>query len=88
MFKLYDYTCTACSQEFEDLHQEGEPAILCPTCSAPADRNPFSNDPSAIKAQINPARQAEIMMKGAAIKARLQGKLPWRKNSESQSGNN
>ena len=88
MFKLYDYQCQACFHSFEELFEEGDPeTIPCPQCMGNASRELFCNDPSAIKAQINPARQREIMQKGAEMRNKILGKTPWRKSSFSQSGN-
>ena len=59
-------------------------SLSCPDCGSEAFRNPTS-DPTGYKHQYDPARQKEIMMKGANIRNKLLGKVPWRKSSESQS---
>lgn len=31
---LYDYACTACAHEFEEMNSEGQPAPVCPSCGS------------------------------------------------------
>jgi hypothetical protein len=97
-FKLFDWQCITCQHTFEELVScsEGiqqEPNPGCPNCS-----NAETNAPSMTErclhslgtghaAQDDHAKQQEIMSKTKHIQLRQQGRLPWRKSSYSQSGN-
>lgn len=92
MYKLYNFECINCNHIFEDLVQPDDPCPGCPNCSQ-VDGSPSITEKllhtvgTAHAAMVNPAKIAEVMMKGRAIRQKITGKIPWRKNSYSQSGN-
>jgi RecJ-like exonuclease len=73
---LRDASCPSCHWRGEVLGVEP-----CPECGGPTVHDAISFRPT----QTLDVRMATVMMKGAQIRKRLQGKLPWRKSSESQS---
>lgn len=72
---LRDYRCGLCG----DLSEDMEPVDLCHCGGVKVVE--FSYAPTQV---MDPAMRT-IMQKGSMIRKRLQGKLPWRKSSESQS---
>lgn len=38
MKRMYDFECSACHYEFEDLVPNGDKTTVCPKCSGSADR--------------------------------------------------
>lgn len=80
---LFDFHClnTECSHTFEDLVSADEMNPPCPLCCYLTEKVAFCNHPTL---EHNP-KQAEIMMKGANMRNKWIGKVPWRKCSESQS---
>ena len=85
MMKLFDFQCKDpnCGNTFEDLVTDTDPSPICTKCFAPTDKILICNNNTV---EHNPA-QREIMSKSVHIRKRLQKKLPWRKSSYSQSGN-
>ena len=73
---LRDASCPSCHWRGEVLGVEP-----CPECGGQTVHDAISFRPT----QTLDVRMATVMMKGAQIRKRLQGKLPWRKSSESQS---
>jgi hypothetical protein len=72
---LRDYRCSAC----QNLQEGLEPGEPCESCGGPTVEQ-FSYRPSQ---RMDPV-MASVMAKGATIRKKLQGKLPWRKSSWSQ----
>ena len=72
---LRDATCCVCGRKDEIL---GEEQCACGGVLVPES---ISFRPT----QVQDPRMATVMMKGTQIRKRLQGKLPWRRSSESQS---
>jgi hypothetical protein len=72
---LRDATCPACGRTGEILGDE-----VCP-CGVSMVAHAISFHPTQ---PLDP-RMATVMSKSSQIRKRLQGKLPWRKSSESQS---
>jgi hypothetical protein len=73
---LRDASCPSCHWRGEVLGDEP-----CPECGSPTVHDAISFRPT----QILDVRMATVRMKGNHIRKRLQGRLPWRKSSESQS---
>lgn len=73
---LRDYICGMCGAPSEDM----EPVDPCDACGG-VKLVQFSYAPT----QTMDPRMRTVMQKGSLIRQRLQGKLPWRKSSESQS---
>ena len=78
--KLFDFECPKCGNVFEELVADGE-KMPCTDCRYPCERNAFCNSPT------NPhnVHWTEVFQKSKNIKNKLQGKVPWRKSSHSQS---
>jgi hypothetical protein len=72
---LRDATCSACGREAEVLGEE-----VCP-CGGAMVPHAISFHPT----QVLDVAQDTIRMKASQIRKRLQGRLPWRRSSESQS---
>ena len=85
MFMLFDFECIDpnCLHRFEDLVSPEELPPLCPVCHAHSVKMDVCNQNTV---EHNPA-QREIMSKSVHMRKRLQKKLPWRKSSYSQTGN-
>lgn len=97
-YRCFDFRCQVCSHTFEDLvlwdettQTQKEINPSCPECHK---QNLTSNTErllhqmgTAHQSQDNPVKQSEIQSKSKHMRLRLQGKLPWRKSSYSQSGN-
>lgn len=73
---LEDATCTACGHVEEQLGDEP-----CSLCGGLKQAHLISYRPTQI---LDPV-MAKVTSKHSLIKQRLQGKLPWRRVSESQS---
>lgn len=73
---LRDASCPSCGWRGEVLGVEP-----CPECNAPTVADLISFRPT----QVLDVAMATVRMKGAQIRKRLQGRLPWRKSSYSQS---
>ena len=84
MYKLWDFVCM-CGAECERLVGEGEVA-LCAFCSQPMTRQLFTQG-TAARAQLEPAKTREMMSKARHMVLRTQNRLPWRRSSYSQTGN-
>ena len=83
-YMLWDFVCK-CGAKCEMLVGTGEVA-LCTFCSAPMVRQPFTKG-TAARAQLEPAKTREMMSKARHMVLRAQNRLPWRKSSYSQTGN-
>jgi hypothetical protein len=83
-YKLWDYVCV-CGAECECLTAEGEVA-LCAFCGEAMTRQPFTQG-TAARAEVNPAKTREMFSKARHMVLRTQNRLPWRRSSYSQSGN-
>jgi hypothetical protein len=83
MFKLYNFTCLniECNNHFEELMSPDEVAPQCSVCGSDSQQQLFSFDPT-VEQNVH---WTEVMQKGKNIRNKLQGKVPWRKSSESQS---
>ena len=77
---LFQFYCKQCDEEFEDLVYLDDPDPPCPTCLLRSEKI-FCYNPSA----NHSPKYAEIHMKWQNIKNKREGKVPWRKSSESQS---
>lgn len=77
---LFDYYCQNCDESFEELVHMDDPDPPCPACTQIATKI-FCYNPSA----GHSPKYAEIHMKWMNIKNKREGKVPWRKSSESQS---
>ena len=84
-YKLWDMVCGSCGAECELLVADDEPE-RCEVCGAVMSRVPFTAG-TATRAQHEPARIREMFSKAQHIRLRTQGRLPWRRSSYSQSGN-
>jgi hypothetical protein len=73
---LFDAQCPGCGWRGEVLDVEP-----CPECSGPTVADALCYRPT----QVQDIRMSTVFAKGAQIRKRLQGKLPWRKYSYSQS---
>lgn len=83
MAMLFDWKCTQCAHVFEELILSNEPDPTCPLCNGKAEKEIFCNNPTATYSP----KYAEIHMKAVNMRQKIQGKVPWRKNSYSQTGN-
>jgi hypothetical protein len=72
---LRDYRCSLCG----DLSEDMEPVDAC-HCGG-VKLVEFSYHPTQVMDPV----MATVMSKGSQIRKRLQGRLPWRKSSYSQS---
>ena len=79
---LHNFYCVGCDFSFEELVR-GEEEIVCLCCHKVAERVLFDYAPTS---EYSP-RRAEIHMKARAMRAKMAGRVPWRKNSYSQTGN-
>lgn len=84
MYRLFDFVCI-CGAECERLVEDCE-AALCSFCNAAMTRQPFTRG-SAARAEVNPGLARENASKARHMVLRTQGRLPWRKSSYSQTGN-
>lgn len=97
--RAFDFECLSCHHIQEDLirwnsqtDSQDEPNPTCPNCTdlqgnpSPTQRL-FHTVGSAIAAQTDPVKQREIMDHTRHMQLRLQGRLPWRKSSYSQTRN-
>lgn len=90
MLKLFDFACEVCGHVWEEL-VEGDELPPCPwgEVGAPASRIvrlPFTQG-TAARAQVNPGKTREMFMKAQEMRNKVTGKTPWRKYSQSQTGN-
>ena len=85
MLVLFDFHCDECGHQFEELVERssaiGPP---CPDCGK-VTRKLFHTLGTAHRAQIEPAKYRQMFDKARAMVLKTQGRVPWRKSSESQS---
>lgn len=74
---LRDCRCVSCGNVAEDL---GPPWDVCAKCGGQVEPEPMSYAPTQV---MDPVMRA-VMMKGATMRKKVQGRIPWRKSSWSQ----
>lgn len=80
MYMLFDFKCSDCEHVFEDLvdsHDE-DAKSPCSVCGA------FAGKIAGLPTRTHNPKQAEMQHKAANMYNKVTGKVPWRKNSESQ----
>jgi hypothetical protein len=94
MYKLHDFECDRCGHQWEALVGPDEEAV-CPAlapdfgvaaCLGHGTPLPFTCG-TGTRAQREPARIREMFGKSRAMQLKIQGRVPWRKNSYSQTSN-